>query len=75
MNVNKVIHNKVTRHIRSCSVLDIRRGSKEAEVHQSYVYNRLFTVRHICAKCWPQDKEMKNHPENSPCCPNLISMY
>ncbi len=45
---------------------------EEADVHQA---NRMFTVRHICAKCWVQNKEMWNHPENSDFFPNLNSLH
>ncbi len=35
---------------------------KEGDVH-----------RHICAKCWLNDKELRSHGENSACCPQLSS--
>ena len=44
---------------------------KEGEVHQASVYGKKYTVRHICAKCWMNDKEMRSHNEASACCPFL----
>ena len=46
---------------------------KEGDVHKATLWGKQWVVRHICAKCWINDKVMKNHGDSSACCPYLVA--